>query len=404
MNNTQHARKVTWLLGIGIALIPYIFSWFTLRNGYSKQARIIAFVWMTLLLGIVGSTDFQKYKKQSVQLAGGMLKERTSRCYVPVIDKKMVEFADTRIPDQLTISGNEICDITKAYMVFHEAQSLSSMKSFCPNSEDEALVKRMSSQGDQQAAGLARLYDGFCTAAGQSKELINERKKTGFKVYSVGTVSVGATACHAMLVSTEGQLKAGYSLSYQLFTTGMCADVINGEKGLPFAPTNYPGLKVISHNYNGELPTSYVFHGTTYPFLPPPNSQVQSAAASSPIESNDSVTSTKSQESILEAMSDSSQSPQATDALNSMVESNPSFDCARASTAVERLVCSDRQLAAADIKLAQSYKYQMDVGTAEVKVNLKKQQNEWRKYERDICTDTACVLKAYRKRIDELQD
>lgn len=405
MNNTQNARKVTWLLGIGIAFVPYIFCWFTLRNGYGKRARIIAFVWMASLLGIVGSTDFQKYKKQSVQLAGGMLKERTSRCHVPVIEKKMVEFADTKIPDQLTISGNEVCDITKAYMAFHEAQSLSSMKKFCLNSEDLALVTRLASQGDQQAAGLARLHDGFCTTAGQSKQLTDEKKKTGIKVYSVGTVTVGANSCPAMLVSTEGQQKAGYFLGYQLFATGMCADAINDEKGLPFSPTNYPGLKVISHNYSGELPTNYVFLGATYPYLPPPNSQVQSVSTPQPVGSDVSVTITKSQESSSEVMSDSSQLPQTTDALNSKVEtSNPSFDCTRASTAAERLVCSDRQLAAADIKLAQAYKYQMDVGTAEVKANLKKQQNVWRKHERDICTDTACVLKAYQKRIEELQD
>jgi uncharacterized protein YecT (DUF1311 family) len=405
MNNTKNARNVTWLLGIGIALVPYIFCWLTLRNGYSKQARIIAFIWMASLLAIVSSTDFQKFKNQSVQLAGGMLKERSSRCYVPVIDKKMVEFADTKIPDQLSISGNEVCDMTKAYMAFHEAQSLSSMKKFCLNSEDLAVVTKLASQGDQQAASLAQLHDGFCTTAGQSKQLADERKKIDFKVYSVGAVSVGANSCPAILVSTTGQLKAGNSLVYQLFATGMCADVINGEKGLPFAPTNYPGLKVTSHKYSGQLPTSYVFHGVTYPFMPPPNSNVQSEPTPSPIGSVASVASTKSQESTSEVMPDSSQLRQVTDALNSKDEtSTPSFDCNRASTTAEQLVCADRQLAAADIKLAKAYKYQMDVGTAEVKANLKKQQNEWRKHERDICTDTACVLKAYQKRLEELQD
>lgn len=36
-------RKVSILLGIGIFMMPYIFAWFTLREGYSKSARFISF-------------------------------------------------------------------------------------------------------------------------------------------------------------------------------------------------------------------------------------------------------------------------------------------------------------------------------------------------------------------------
>lgn len=43
-------RKVSILLGIGIFIMPYIFAWFTLREGYSKAARFISFGWLLFLV------------------------------------------------------------------------------------------------------------------------------------------------------------------------------------------------------------------------------------------------------------------------------------------------------------------------------------------------------------------
>lgn len=79
----------------------------------------------------------------------------------------------------------------------------------------------------------------------------------------------------------------------------------------------------------------------------------------------------------------------------------PSFDCAKASNGPERLVCSSRELSAADVKLGQAYKWALS-NTIDKGVALKKRQNEWRKNERDACSDVSCMLKAYQKRIDEL--
>ena len=41
----EASRRVSILLGIGIFLMPYIFAWFTLRKGYSTQARAISLGW-----------------------------------------------------------------------------------------------------------------------------------------------------------------------------------------------------------------------------------------------------------------------------------------------------------------------------------------------------------------------
>ena len=43
-------RKVSFILMLGILIIPYIFAWFTLREGYSKSSRWISFIWMVIVL------------------------------------------------------------------------------------------------------------------------------------------------------------------------------------------------------------------------------------------------------------------------------------------------------------------------------------------------------------------
>lgn len=52
--NKSH-KEVSNPLKFGILILPLIFSWFTLKKGYSTKARVISFVWMSLIL-IVGAT------------------------------------------------------------------------------------------------------------------------------------------------------------------------------------------------------------------------------------------------------------------------------------------------------------------------------------------------------------
>ena len=78
-----------------------------------------------------------------------------------------------------------------------------------------------------------------------------------------------------------------------------------------------------------------------------------------------------------------------------------SFDCARASTDAERLVCSSEELSNADVKLASAYKQAHAIATD--KDGLKRDQMRWRKFERDVCRDAACVLDAYRRRTASLE-
>jgi uncharacterized protein YecT (DUF1311 family) len=78
----------------------------------------------------------------------------------------------------------------------------------------------------------------------------------------------------------------------------------------------------------------------------------------------------------------------------------PSFDCAKASTGPERLICSSRELSAADVALAQAYRAARSSSTD--KALLTEQQATWRNTVRDACSDVQCMLNAYEQRTSEL--
>lgn len=56
-NASAEIRPVGILLGIGIFLAPFIFSWFTLRKGHTTKAKAISFVWLALSLATLGLSD-----------------------------------------------------------------------------------------------------------------------------------------------------------------------------------------------------------------------------------------------------------------------------------------------------------------------------------------------------------
>jgi hypothetical protein len=52
----QKARPVGIPFALGIAFLPIVFAWFTLRAGYSTSVRIMSFGWMALGLMALAST------------------------------------------------------------------------------------------------------------------------------------------------------------------------------------------------------------------------------------------------------------------------------------------------------------------------------------------------------------
>ena len=78
----------------------------------------------------------------------------------------------------------------------------------------------------------------------------------------------------------------------------------------------------------------------------------------------------------------------------------PSFDCTKVSNGAERLICSNKVLSEADVYLSQIYHAALK--SSQNKEVLRREQNAWRKNERDACADVLCMAKAYQQRISQL--
>lgn len=78
-----------------------------------------------------------------------------------------------------------------------------------------------------------------------------------------------------------------------------------------------------------------------------------------------------------------------------------SFDCDKASSFVEKEICTNLGLSRLDDALAENYRLMMasDIG-ADSRVAQKARQKAWLA-RRNMCTDYTCIEQVYRKRIDE---
>jgi len=64
---SSEVRAVTPLLGIGIFVMPFIFSWFTLRKSHTTKAKVIAFGWLLLTLLIGFSNPSKNSNANTIQ-------------------------------------------------------------------------------------------------------------------------------------------------------------------------------------------------------------------------------------------------------------------------------------------------------------------------------------------------
>ena len=88
-------------------------------------------------------------------------------------------------------------------------------------------------------------------------------------------------------------------------------------------------------------------------------------------------------------------------ALNQNIQA--SFDCAKASTRVEKLICSDSELASLDIELANVYANTRNSLDAGGKKALLNEQRKWID-EYNQCVDKSCVQQQMQERIRALQN
>ena len=80
-----------------------------------------------------------------------------------------------------------------------------------------------------------------------------------------------------------------------------------------------------------------------------------------------------------------------------------SFDCTKAATRIEKMICADISLSRLDDAMAQTYSSMRAAqdGNAGASAWLKKTQREWLK-QRNACDSPTCVREAYLSRIEDV--
>jgi uncharacterized protein len=77
------------------------------------------------------------------------------------------------------------------------------------------------------------------------------------------------------------------------------------------------------------------------------------------------------------------------------------FNCAKASSAVEKMICGDAETSRLDSDMAAAYKKAS--AKASDSAPLVADQKSWLKNTRNVCKDIECLKRAYRRRITELK-
>ncbi len=80
-----------------------------------------------------------------------------------------------------------------------------------------------------------------------------------------------------------------------------------------------------------------------------------------------------------------------------------SFNCAKASTYVEKTICSDATLGKMDDALTENYNSMLATDLGDGGVSLKKEQRAWIA-QRNKCTTDKCLADLYWKRVDDICD
>jgi hypothetical protein len=109
-------RSVGLLLGLGIFLIPYIFAWFTLRDGHSTTSRAASFTWLAVFFcaAAAGGSQESNETKTEEPAAAAIQDEASSKAYPSTGDLNVGEsatFDDWRVtfgdPSHSRVNGDD---------------------------------------------------------------------------------------------------------------------------------------------------------------------------------------------------------------------------------------------------------------------------------------------------------
>ena len=97
-----------------------------------------------------------------------------------------------------------------------------------------------------------------------------------------------------------------------------------------------------------------------------------------------------------QASTPSTQSTQTNVPAGGSTSTSPSFDCRKATTTVEKLICTNPELSKLDVSLAETYKEAVSKAPS-----IRDDQRSWN-VEKNKCTNTDCLKTAYEDRISQL--
>ena len=107
----QAHRSPGFGLCLGIFALPFVFSWLTLRNGYSTLARVVSFVWLAVyLLAASGSSNAPKVQSVEGSQATEVVPDKTPpESDVPKLEVSAnqlgADYADNEVAADLKYKG-----------------------------------------------------------------------------------------------------------------------------------------------------------------------------------------------------------------------------------------------------------------------------------------------------------
>lgn len=105
-NQADSQKKVGFWFGLGIFIAPYIFGWFTLKQGYSKTARVVAFSWLFLVV-VVNLNKHDNSSRSTASVAESMTQEKSEDFTMTGLDSKLSKFDSPMIVGKIKNNTNK---------------------------------------------------------------------------------------------------------------------------------------------------------------------------------------------------------------------------------------------------------------------------------------------------------
>lgn len=233
VNNISHpSRKVGILLGLGILFMPYIFSWFTLRQGYSKLVRSVSIGWMIfgfLLYFFLGSQNNVSPQAPTSSSSTATQELVNNNDVDTLKDKKLKKKLALKSEDKLetiNVEGLEYYEVTrsKGKIQYYDMSGILVDSPYESSKDAKSIDSRQNEAVDEKTtAEQHETKSSFfpkASARWEQEVYTNGNRVDTLTVVSesdllnVKDVLINRGNCNAILVEGQSPLKFGESLKY----------------------------------------------------------------------------------------------------------------------------------------------------------------------------------------------